>query len=194
MRSQPRPPRLPPAPRNHRRRSGGEAQGAGSPVHALGRRGAGDAQGAGHLDGAIDDSLHRGGDEDLDGRDIGARILAALDDACGVDGHQPRGLNIHIAVGDKALNKLFGFQQAAVNLPLRSALDHQVKGPPHLADTVHAVVDPARAGAVLCGGVPGPTAAEGIFLGYTDIVVSDFAVTAAGMSPHRNIPDVLKTF
>ena len=58
------------------------------------------------------------------------------------------------------------------------ALDHQVERAPHLADRVHAVVDAARAEAVLRGLVAGAGAAELVLDRHAHVVVDDLAVVA----------------
>src|SRR5262249_27852611 len=141
-------------------RTVGEAQGARSLIHCCQRKVAGNARGAPHLDGAIDDPLVCGWYEDLDRRDVGARVAAAVHAFGTVDGHETRGLNVDVRVGDEALDELLGLELAAVHLAQRGALDHQIEGAPHLPDRVHAVIDPAGPETVLRGLMTRTRAAE----------------------------------
>ena len=89
----------------------------------------------------------------------------------GVDRHQPGRLDVDVAVGDEALDELLVLEQAAVDLAGQRALHHQVEGPPHLADRVHAVEDAAGAEAVLRGLVAVADLAEHVVDRHADVVV-----------------------
>ena len=106
-----------------------------------------------HLDGPVDHPVVGGGHEHLDGRDVGAGVAGRRRPtfSAAVDGHEPGRLDVHVALGDEALDELLVLEQPAVHLAGQGALDHQVEGPPHLPDRVHAVVDAAGAEPVLGG-------------------------------------------
>ena len=124
-------------------------------VHLGQREVVGHPGAAPHLDGPVDDPVVGGRHEDLDGADLGPGLgVAVVDLLGGVDGHQPGGLQVHVAVGDEALHELLVLEEPAVDLAGEGPLDHQVEGPPHLADRVHAVEDAAGPEAVLCRLVP----------------------------------------
>ena len=91
----------------------------------------------------------RGRHEDLDRGDVGARVAAVFHLLGAVQRHEARGLDVDVALGDEALDELLGLELAAVHLAHHRTLDHEVERTPHLPDRVHAVVDAARAEAVL---------------------------------------------
>ena len=129
------------------------------------------------LDGPVDHAVVGGRDEHLDGRDGGTDVGIAVGHLLGgVDGHQPGRLHVHVALGDESLDELLVLEQAAVHLADQGALDHQVEGPPHLADRVHAVVDPAGPEPVLGGLVALADQAEGVLDRDPDVLVLDLAV------------------
>ena len=80
---------------------------------------------------------------------------------------------------------------AAVHLAHGGALDHQVEGPPHLADRVHAVKDAAGAETVLGRLVARTRFAERVSSRYPHIVVDDLAVVA--LRPQTSTPRTMRT-
>ena len=101
----------------------------------------------------------------------------------GVDGHEAGRLQVHVAVGHEALHELLVLQQAAVHLSGQHALDHQVEGPPHLPDRVHAVEDAAGTEPVLGGAVAVAHLAQHVLRRHPDVVVADLAVVRGRAAP-----------
>ena len=97
------------APRPGRRRSG-RARAVISMCAE--RRLVGQAAGAVHLDRAVDHVLQRLRGEELDRRDLDARLVAAVDLVRGVERHQPAGLDLDVAVGDPVLHRLLARRAA----------------------------------------------------------------------------------
>ena len=128
-------------------------------------------------------------DEDLDGGDFGACLGITLVDLLGgVDGHEAGRLQVHVTVGDEALHELLVLEQPAVDLAREDALDHEVEGPPHLADRVHAVEDPPGTEPVLGGAVPVADLAQHVLRRHPDVVVTDLAVVRGLAAPDPDAP------
>src|SRR3546814_12312667 len=70
-----------------------------------------------------------------------------------------------------------------VALPGEGTLRHEVEGPPHLADRVHAVEHPTGAEAILGGLVPVADSAEDVLLRDAHVVVDDLAVVRCRPPP-----------
>jgi len=70
-----------------------------------------------------------------------------------------------------------------VNLTLRGALDHEIEGPPHLTDAVHAMKDAPVTQAFLRGRMTRPLPPEGIGQGHAHVAVDDLAMMTPGMTP-----------
>ena len=66
-----------------------------------------------------------------------------------VDGEEAGRLDVGVAIGHEALDELLVLEEATVDFSRKQALDHEVEGPPHLADRVHAVEDAPGPEAVL---------------------------------------------
>src|SRR5208282_23094 len=113
-----------------------------------------------------------------DRRDVRARVGAAGHALRAVDGHQARRLDVDVGVGDEPLDELLGLELAAMHLAHRGALDHQVEGPPHLPDRVHAVIDPTGPETILCGLMARTRLAKLVSERYVHVVVYDLAVIA----------------
>src|SRR6185369_1870440 len=151
----------------------GDAQRPCGLVHLRQRKVARHAGAAPDLDRAVDDAMVRSRHEDLDRRDVGARVAAVFHLLGAMQRHQARGLDVDVAVGDEALHELLRFELAAVDLAHHRALDHEVECAPHLADRIHAVVDAPGAEAILRGLVAGAGAAERVAERHADVVVID---------------------
>src|SRR5690606_18080008 len=63
------------------------------------------------------------------------------------------------------------------------SLDHQVEGPPHRADRVHAVEDPTRAEPILGGLVTLAHLPERVGHRHSHVLVLDLAVVGVGAAP-----------
>src|ERR1700733_1651707 len=135
----------------------GQAKGSGPQVHGGQREVVGDAGRTPHLNGPVDHPREGCRHEHLDRRDVRAGLRVTLVDLFrGVDGEEAGGLYVGIAVGDESLHELLVLQESAVDLAGQEPLDHEVEGPPHLPDRIHAVEDAPSPEAVLGG--PGPGA------------------------------------
>src|SRR5208282_6462763 len=110
-----------------------------------------DSRRAPDLDGAVHHPRECGRYENLDRRDVRARVAAAIHTLGAVNGHQARSLNVDVRLGDEALDELLGLELAAVHLTHRGPLDHQVERAPHLPDRVHAMIDAPGTEAILRG-------------------------------------------
>src|SRR5580704_13988433 len=162
----------------------GQAQCAGTEIHLGERQVTGDPGRPPDLDGPVDDAAVGSRNEDLDRTDLGARLRVALVHLLrGVDRHQARGLEVHVAVGHEALHELLVFEEATVHLAGQQALDHQVEGAPHLAHGIHAVEDPAGAEAVLRRPVAVADLAEQVRRRDADLVVPHLAVIRLRAAP-----------
>ena len=68
------------------------------------------------------------------------------------------------------------FKRPAVNLANQRALDHEIKGPPHLADGVHAVIDAPGPEAILCRLMTLANQAERVGDRHAHILVANLTV------------------
>ena len=155
----------------------GQTEDPGGQVHSGQRQVVADPGAAPDLDGPIDHPVEGGRDEDLDGRDCRAGIGVAVSHLLGgVDGHEPSRLDVHVGLGDEALDELLVLQQPSVDLAGEGPLDHEVERPPHLAHRVHAVVDPSGTQTVLGRLVALADQSEGVLDRDSNVFVLDLAV------------------
>src|SRR5215471_14413871 len=168
-----------------------DAPGARRRQHVAERRLVRQPAGAVHLYRAVDHVLERLRSEELDRRDLDARLVTAVDLVRGVEGQQPARLDLRVAVRDPVLHCLLLGQPAAEGLPLERVRAHQRERPLHLPEPAHHVVDPPGAEALLGDREPGALPAERVRRRDAHIGVPHLAVRrppTPGMAEHGNGP------
>ena len=97
-----------------------------------------------HLDRAVDHLAEHPRREELDQRDLDARLVALVDPLRRLHRHQPAGLDVGGRLGDPVLDRLLLGERAAERLALERAGAHELERALHLPEPAHDVVDPAR--------------------------------------------------
>src|SRR5262249_60124794 len=82
--------------------------------------------------------------EELDQRDLDARLVSLVEPVRGLKRHEPAGLDVRGRLGDPVLNRLLLRERAAERLPLERPSAHELEGALHLPEPAHDVMDPSR--------------------------------------------------
>ena len=130
-----------------------------------------------HLDGTVDDSAQRVGDEVLGHRHLALEILAPVDLVRGVEHHQLALVQLHRRVGDQPLDALLLGEDASVREPGERTVDHHVEGGLRLGDPPHAVRKPSGTESVLPEKVPAAERSEHLAVVEAEILDADLTVT-----------------
>ena len=150
------------------------------------------------LDSPVDHVVQHLGAEELDQGDLfagGSRPLG-VDDPCGVQRHEARGLHLSGGVGDPVLHRLVAGQLLAEGFALQRPLAEHVEGAARLAEPAHAVVDAPWPEPSLCDQEPLAAFADEVVFRHANVLVQDFGVAVSEplvLSGHRrDVPYLLE--
>ena len=125
--------------------------------------------------------------EELDQRDLDARLVALVEPVRRLQRHQPARLDLGGGVGDPVLHRLLVRERLAERLALERVRAHQLERALHLAEPAHDVVDATRAEPLLRDPEAVAGLAERIRHGHADVRGARLAVRspAAPFVPHH---------